>query len=108
MRLSRFLAATLLVASGAAVAPAQENKTSSTNSLVSAMDKTADPCVDFYQFACGGWIKNNPIPSDKAIWSRLGELAEHNRTVLHGILEDAAKATNRTPNEQKIGDYYAS
>ena len=107
MRLSRFPAAMLFVASLAVMAPAQDNKASD-NAVVSAMDKTADPCVDFYQFACGGWKKNNPIPSDQAIWSRFGELIEHNRTVLRGILEDAAKATNRTPNEQKIGDYYAS
>jgi predicted metalloendopeptidase len=64
--------------------------------------------VDFYQFACGGWIKNNPIPADRPIWSRFGELAERNRTVLRSILEDAAKATKRTANEQKIGDYYST
>ncbi|MGZ4900435.1 MAG: M13 family metallopeptidase [Candidatus Angelobacter sp.] len=86
---------------------AQEGKTTS-NSVVTALDKSADPCVDFYQFACGGWIKNNPIPADHPIWSRFGELAERNRTVLRGILEDSAKATKRSANEQKIGDYYAS
>ncbi|MGZ4865788.1 MAG: M13 family metallopeptidase [Candidatus Angelobacter sp.] len=86
---------------------AQEGKITST-SVVTALDKSADPCVDFYQFACGGWIKNNPIPADHPIWSRFGELAERNRTVLRGILEDSAKATKRSANEQKIGDYYAS
>ena len=72
------------------------------------LDRSADPCVDFYQFSCGGWKKNNPIPADQAAWGRFNELAEYNRAVLHGILENAAKATKRTPNEQKIGDYYAS
>lgn len=75
---------------------------------INALDKSADPCVDFYQYSCGGWIKNNPIPSDQASWGRFNELAERNRAILHEILENAAQASNRTPNEQKIGDYYAS
>ena len=81
----------------------------SRNSVVSSLDKNVDPCVDFYQFACGGWIKNNPIPADQPIWSRFGELAERNRTVLRGILEELPpKPRKRTANEQKIGDYYAT
>ena len=107
MRLSRFLMAALLLA-GLAATKAVAQASNVANPTVSALDKSADPCVDFYQFACGGWKKNNPIPSDQAIWSRFGELAERNRTVLRGILENAAKATNRTANEQKIGDYYAT
>ena len=99
--------AILLLAGVTVQLAAQESKTTQ-NSVVSSLDKNIDPCVDFYQFACGGWIKNNPIPADHPIWSRFGELAERNRTVLRGILEDAAKATKRTANEQKIGDYYAT
>ena len=97
--------ATLLLAGMALPLAAQET---TQNPVVSSLDKSIDPCVDFYQFACGGWTKNNPIPADRPIWSRFGELAERNRTVLRGILENAAKATKRTANEQKIGDYYAT
>src|SRR5471030_1249733 len=73
-----------------------------------ALDKTADPCVDFYQYSCGGWVKNNPIPADQPLWGRFNELAERNRVILHNILEEAAKTTKRDANEQKIGDFYAS
>src|SRR5512146_2077125 len=36
---------------------------------VNAMDKSADPCADFYQYSCGGWMKSNPIPPDQPRWS---------------------------------------
>jgi endothelin-converting enzyme/putative endopeptidase len=65
--------------------------------------------VDFYQYACGGWMKSNPIPADQSRWGTFEELAERNREILHQILEDAARpATNRDAVTQKIGDYYAA
>jgi putative endopeptidase len=64
--------------------------------------------VDFYKFSCGGWEKNNPIPADQAGWSVYAKLANDNQQFLWGILEDDAKATNRTPVQQKVGDYFAA
>jgi putative endopeptidase len=72
------------------------------------LDRTADPCVDFYQFTCRGWMKDNPIPADQAAWSVYAKLANDNRQFLWGILEEDAKLKDRTPAQQKIGDYYAA
>src|SRR5829696_9694715 len=60
---------------------------------VTAMDRTADPCVNFYQYTCGGWQKNNPIPPDQARWSVYGKLSDDNRRYLWGVLKDAADAS---------------
>jgi putative endopeptidase len=73
-----------------------------------AMDRTADPCVDFYEYSCGGWKKINPIPSDQTSWSVYGKLYEDNLNYLRGILEQASTAKDRDAVTQKIGDYYAA
>ena len=73
---------------------------------LTSMDRSVDPCVDFYKFTCGGWMKNNPIPADQASWSVYAKLANENQQFLWGILETDAKATNRTPVQQKVGDYF--
>jgi endothelin-converting enzyme/putative endopeptidase len=74
-----------------------------------SMDKMADPCVDFYQYTCGGWMKHNPIPPDQAAWSVYGKLTMDNQRFLWGILDDLAKKTaGRTPTQQKIGDYFGA
>ena len=67
-----------------------------------------DPCVDFYQYSCGGWQKKNPIPPDQTSWSVYGKLYQDNLLYLRGILEQAATAKDRDPVTQKIGDFYAS
>jgi putative endopeptidase len=75
---------------------------------VEFMDRSIDPCVDFFQYSCGGWIKNNPIPADQSGWGISYELAEANKAKLRGILEAAAADPKKSPTNQKIGDYYAS
>jgi endothelin-converting enzyme/putative endopeptidase len=76
---------------------------------IPSMDKTADPCADFYQYSCGGWMKNNPIPADQAAWSVYGKLTNENQQFLWGILDELSKGgTNRTPVQQKIGDYFGA
>ncbi len=76
---------------------------------LTAIDKSVDPCTDFYHYACGTWIKKNPVPADQAMWGRFNELADRNRDILHEILEQAAKpAGGRDATTQKIGDYYAA
>ena len=76
---------------------------------IANIDKTVDPCTDFYQFACGSWIRNNPIPADQPVWLSFAEVYEHNLLVLRQILERAAQNDpGRNAVTQKIGDFYAS
>ena len=65
-----------------------------------SLDRTADPCVDFFQYACGGWLKTTEIPADKARWGRFNEIDEHNKVVIKQLLDDDAKGAGRRELEE--------
>jgi endothelin-converting enzyme/putative endopeptidase len=72
-----------------------------------AMDRSVDPCTDFYRYSCGGWIKKNPIPPDQARWDVYAKLTEDNLRFLWGLLEEASKpSSGRSAVEAQIGDYF--
>jgi putative endopeptidase len=76
---------------------------------LASIDKTADPCVDFYQYACGGWKKNNPIPADQTSWAVYGKLYQDNLQFLRGILEQASvNSAQRDTVTREIGDFYTA
>src|SRR5581483_8806930 len=105
----------LLLATGSAIAqgPSADNAKpapppQSKSFDASAIDKSVDPCTDFYKFACGNWVKNNPIPSDQVRWARsFSVLQERNRYLLWQELDAAAKDP-KSPLQKQYGDFYAA
>src|SRR5580704_10196122 len=100
MRLPSFITLCFAGMCGAGLAGAQGFNGAS-------LDRSADPCIDFYKFSCGGWMAANPLPGDQARFGTFDQLQDRNRNVLRAMLEKAsADNPGRSAQDQKIGDFY--
>nr|ABF57355.1 endothelin converting enzyme 1 [Bos taurus] len=75
-----------------------------TSSILSSMDPTVDPCQDFFTYACGGWIKANPVPDGHSRWGTFSNLWEHNQAIIKHLLENSTASVSEA--ERKAQVYY--
>ena len=73
---------------------------------LSSLDRKVDPCVDFYQFACGGWVAANPLPADRPSYGRFAEVQDRNFEILRRVLE--SPSPNGSADARKAADFYAA
>ncbi len=110
MRVTAILLASIVLIAPASLGQTSQPQTAAAGFSIDNIDKATDPCVDFYQYACGNWMKKAEIPADRPGWASFNEVDERNLVTLRGILEKAAAASgpNRNPIDQKVGDYYGA
>jgi endothelin-converting enzyme/putative endopeptidase len=109
MRVFALLSASFLAFTFPTLAQTSGNPQAARGFSIENIDKAVDPCVDFYQFACGTWLKNTEIPADQSNWVSFTQLDEDNEVILRKILEKAAAGgAKRNAIDQKIGDFYGS
>jgi putative endopeptidase len=74
-----------------------------------ALDKNANPCSDFYRFACGGWLDKAEVPADEPLWSRsFHEIRKRNELELKRLLEAAASSPPASGPGKQLGAFYAA